>query len=115
MKLKQTFLATLLFLFFNSCYASFVSGNDLFNGLSDLKNNTNTNKFLSKQMAIGYVAAMTDFLGNMKAICIPEGDLRLGQFTDITYRFLENNPDIRHRSAADLASIALGIAFPCKK
>ena len=64
--------------------------------------------------AIGYVTGVADTLTNV-VVCGPSGGVPASQLYDITKKYLDENPGIRHYSADRLIAQALGRVFPCSK
>jgi Rap1a immunity proteins len=60
----------------------------------------------------GYAAGLADALMQSNAICLPP-NVTLGSVADIIARELANHPELRHHSAASIATKALQKAFPC--
>lgn len=49
-----------------------------------------------------------------RMFCLPSG-VTVGQITDVTRKFLRNNPEILHRPAVALIILAMTDAFPCRR
>lgn len=60
------------------------------------------------------ILAQASFSGTQKPYCPPTG-VTFGQYSDIFYRYLANNPENRHLDSAVLAIESWQQAFPCKK
>jgi len=86
--------------------AQYVSGNRL---LSDIRGTTQA----ERSFAMGFVTGVADAYDG-ELFCIT-GDANVGQLTDISRKFIENQPKHRHRSAAALVMLALVDVFPCKQ
>ena len=69
-----------------------------------------------RAICMGYAAGLVDTLLQSEpwanAIC-PPPNVKLGSVTDIIARELANHPELRHLSAASIATTALRKAFPC--
>lgn len=66
-----------------------------------------------RSMALGYVGGVNDSLDG-DVFCAPEG-ATLGQAVDIVRKWLTDNPQHRHMSAAVLVAVILQRAWPCRK
>jgi hypothetical protein len=99
-------LICLTVLLCTSAQAQYVSGNRL---LSDMRGTTQA----ERSFAMGFVTGVADAYDG-ELFCIT-GDANVGQLTDISRKFIENQPKHRHRSAAALVMLALVDVFPCKK
>lgn len=103
-----------------SGWATFYDGNTLLKkcaldpGSVDLSN---------LSICLGYVAAISDALQGMisgrrntiggRSACVPS-NVTIGQSVDVTVKFLQVHPDLRHFSANSLVAAALEEAFPCR-
>ena len=65
-------------------------------------------------MVHGYVAGVADSQSGV-TICIPPGQVTLGQMVDMVKQTLERLPSERHLSADIFVQVALEQRFPCKK
>ena len=88
-----------------SVHAEFKDGNKL---LSDM-----TGSHGNQMLALGYVMAVADALGGITH-CAPE-NVTAGQLHDMTKKFLEENPAVRHVSADAIISRLLTRMWPCEK
>ncbi len=61
----------------------------------------------------GYVAGVYDANSGV-AFCTPS-TVSLGQLSDMTQKYLENNPAVRHLSAEAIMIYFLGKTWPCAK
>lgn len=61
----------------------------------------------------GYVAGVYDANSGV-AFCTPS-TVSLGQLSDMTQKYLENNPAVRHLPAEAIMIYFLGKAWPCAK
>ncbi|HBS4030066.1 MULTISPECIES: Rap1a/Tai family immunity protein [Klebsiella] len=63
---------------------------------------------------MGYVASMIDAYGaeGAQVFCQPNG--RLQTYTDVVYKYLNDNPDQRVNSAESLVIAAMQVSFRCK-
>jgi hypothetical protein len=61
----------------------------------------------------GYVAGVYDANINV-TFCTP-GTMSLGQISDMTHKYLENNPAVRHMPAEAIIIYFLGKTWPCAK
>ena len=61
----------------------------------------------------GYVAGVYDANANV-SFCAP-GNVSLGQVTDMTKNYLENNPAVRHLPADAIILYMLDKSWPCAK
>jgi hypothetical protein len=106
--------------------AQTLTGNELLarckGQLSDrrLANNENWCEGFLLGFSNGYIVGLIDGApdafqkdGNAdRSLCIPE-NVTIGQARDVIVRFLEQNPAMRHGTAAYLSFTALSQAFPC--
>ncbi len=90
-------------------FLSFISGHELFEACSET---------ISRAVCASYVAGIADGLehavikGSKRLICYPE-KANVGQMTDVTRKYLSDNPEKRHLPASLLVFNALSVAFPC--
>lgn len=87
-------------------FAQVLTGNDL------LQRITSDNPGM-KSIALGYVGGVTDSLGG-DIFCPPEG-VTLAQAVDMVRKWLSDNPEHRHMSAAVLVAVILQRAWPCRR
>lgn len=103
--MKKLLLATALLCI--SAYAQpssiLYSGQELYNKL--------TNDRLS---AMGYIAGVADAQSGV-TICIPPGQVTLGQMSDMVKQTLERLPSERHLSADIFVQATLEKRWPCAK
>jgi len=75
------------------------------------------NDFMAKSegIQVTYVVGVVDgFLAtNEVPFCLPK-DVTTGQLAAISKKYLTDNPEKRHFTAASNIAVALGKAFPCK-
>lgn len=100
------YLLASLVLVCSSAQAQIITGNRL---LSDI----NSSSVTDKAFAMGVVASVADSFDNDVFCITPRATV--GQMTDLTRQYLEENPKHRHRPAVVLVLIALADAFPCEK
>ena len=88
---------------------SFYSGNDLFGYCAGEVRNSDH--------CLGYTTGIVDALASGSIFgwkaCVPE-QVSAAQVRDIVVKYLQDNPQDRHYSAAAIAAKALSIAFPCQ-
>lgn len=88
---------------------SFYSGNDVFGYCEGSAKNS--------AHCIGYTTGIVDALASGPifgwAACVPE-KVSAAQARDIVVKYLRDNPQERHYSAAGIAAKALSVAFPCR-
>ena len=103
----------------NVAEAAFLTGNELLRRCSSSSYN--------QGLCHGYIEGVLDegelantqknlnryFLRSKWRVCIPIA-VRSAQLEDIVKKFLTNEPEIRHFSAASLVGAALANAFPCR-
>ena len=61
-----------------------------------------------------YIAGVADVLLMHKEICVPSG-VTVRQLADIVTKYLRDNPEVRHFTAASDTMVALARVFPCSK
>jgi hypothetical protein len=61
-----------------------------------------------------YIAGVVDTLLMHKEICPPSG-ITIAQLADIVTKYLRENPEVRHFTAASDATVALARVFPCNR
>ena len=80
---------------------------------------------ISSMHCLGYIDGLVDMNDIFKSsvlksssqalICLPKDKkVTVGDMARIVVKYLEDNPKQLHESAASLATVALGKAFPCK-
>jgi hypothetical protein len=79
------------------------SGQELYNKLSN-----------DRLSAMGYIAGVADSLSGV-TICIPPGQVMLGQMADMVKQSLERLPSERHLSADIFVQATLEKRWPCAK
>ena len=79
------------------------SGQELYNKLSN-----------DRLSAMGYIAGVADSLSGI-TICIPPGQVTLGQMSDMVKQSLERIPSERHLSADIFVQATLEKRWPCGK
>lgn len=103
--MKAIIAATLLAVSVGA-HAEFESGNTL---LRDL----NSQSSFVEGTARGFIIGVHDSFSGF-GICTPVG-IQAGQLYDIVRKHLQNNPEIRHFSAASIIFDKLSEVYPCKK
>lgn len=101
----------------------------VFSGCATVSNADTGNDFISeisdeytKMYWVGYVAAVSDALsadgiqisGTLQTACFSAG-ITVGQVFDVTEKYVNDNPEIRHLSTYLLTILALKQAFPCEE
>jgi hypothetical protein len=86
-------------------HAQFIDGNRLLERMSD-------ESTVKQMVALGYVLGVADSFAESE-ICIPQ-NVQASQLADIVRRWLQNNPDKRHVSAAAIVLVSLRSVWPCK-
>jgi hypothetical protein len=100
-----------------SAGGAFLSGNDLYGRLKDYTSGAVRN-VTSASSGFGFVIGVSDVMdGKLDPstgykFCLPN-QVTAGQLTDVTIRFLEKKPELRHLSAYSLVENALADSFPC--
>jgi hypothetical protein len=79
------------------------SGQELYNKLSN-----------DRLSAMGYIAGVADSMSGI-TICIPPGQVTLGQMSDMVKQTLERLPSERHLSAEIFVQATLEKRWPCAK
>ena len=79
------------------------SGQELYNRLNN-----------DRLSAMGYIAGVADSLSSI-TICIPPGQVTLGQMSDMVKQSLERLPSERHLSADIFVQATLEKRWPCAK
>lgn len=85
-------------------HSSYISGQDLYRRLTG-------NEGLN-MMGLGYVAGVADSRAGV-TICIPPGQVSLGQLADMVKQTLERVPSERHLSADIYVEATLSNRWPC--
>jgi hypothetical protein len=67
-----------------------------------------------RSVALGYVAGVADSQSGV-TICIPPGQVTLGQMVDMVKQTLERVPSERHLSADIYVQVTLEKRWPCAK
>ena len=118
---------------FISCFAIVVAdaededGNFLLRECKETQNDTyqGCEPAISSMHCLGYIDGLVDMNDIYKSnvlkgsspalICLPKDKrVTVGDLARIVVKYLEDNPTQLHESAAALATVALGKAFPCK-
>jgi hypothetical protein len=102
MKLKTTAAAAIMLPVV--AMAEFWDGNSL---LAKIRGNHG-----DQMQAIGYIMGVFD-AGHGAAHCAPEG-VTAGQAVDMTRKFMEDSPELRHFSGDRIVMTALSKAWPCR-
>ncbi|NYT36641.1 hypothetical protein ERD78_07140 [Allopusillimonas soli] len=70
----------------------------------------------SHMFCMGYVVGSLEtwYTSNTARFCIPE-NVTQGQLTDITIKYLKNNPESRNLEASLFVASAISEAFPCQQ
>jgi hypothetical protein len=79
------------------------SGQELYNKLSN-----------DRLSAMGYIAGVADTQSGL-TICVPPGQVTLGQMADMVKQMLERIPSERHLSADIFVQATLERRWPCAK
>lgn len=108
--LKKLVIASFL-MPYHFAFAYFVDGNNLYTNLADWKS-ADTKRVYDATYAAGYVIGVSDAF--TRTIICPPNNVTRGQIIDITFLYLQNNPNIRQLPASVLVMNALKEAFPCK-
>jgi hypothetical protein len=103
---KQKLLLAGLFL---SCSAHAQQSSILFTG-QELYNRISSDR----AMYLGYIAGVADSLSGV-TICIPPGQVTLGQMGDMVKQSLERVPSERHLAADTYVQVTLSNRWPCAK
>lgn len=103
--MKKLLLVTALFCFTVQAQPSSIlySGQELYNKLSN-----------DRLSAMGYIAGVADSMSGI-TICIPPGQVTLGQMSDMVKQTLERLPSERHLSAEIFVQATLEKRWPCAK
>jgi hypothetical protein len=96
--------------------AGFNTGNALYTECTT--DETSPVYFAAKMGCTAYIVGAADSLESMRSFsskdqCIPENTSKQ-QVTDVVIKYLRDNPEQRHFTAASTAMLALSIAFNCK-
>jgi hypothetical protein len=65
------------------------------------------------RLCFGYVLGVTASAQLASSVCLPSDTVTSGQLKDVVMLWLQNHPEIRHKSASSLVMQALGEKFPC--
>lgn len=65
---------------------------------------------VKEALFMGYVSGVVD--ANTEKLCMP-AEITLQQVADITRKYLEQNPDIRHYAGRGFVLLSIAEAFPC--
>ena len=87
-------------------HSSYLSGQDLYRRLTGVEGTV--------MMALGYIAGVHDSRAGV-AICIPPGQVTLGQMGDMVKQTLERVPSERHLSADIFVEASLSHRWPCAR
>jgi hypothetical protein len=88
-----------------SASAQFKSGNKL---LEQIRGSHG-----EQMLALGYITGVSDTLSGA-TVCLPS-ELTAGQAMDITKKYLEDYPAVRHMAADAIINRALSVIWPCAK
>ena len=88
--------------------ASFSRGN-YFNGI-DMLAFASSDDPAERGLFMGYVSGVID--ANTEILCVPP-DVSLQQVADITKKYLEQHPEIRHYAGRGFVILSISEAFPC--
>jgi hypothetical protein len=73
------------------------------------------NKLINDRLsAMGYIAGVADTQSGL-TVCVPPGQVTLGQMADMVKQMLERIPSERHLSADIFVQAALERRWPCAK
>lgn len=86
-----------------------LSGGNYFNG-NDMYAFATSDDPAEKSLFIGYVSGVMD--ANTEILCVP-AEVSLQQAADITRKYLEQHPDIRHYAGRGFVILSITEAFPC--
>ena len=84
-------------------YSILYTGQELFNRLSN-----------DRLSALAYIAGVADSQAGV-TVCIPPGQVTLGQMSDMVKQTLERIPSERHMSADIFVQVTLSNRWPCAK
>lgn len=115
--MKRLIVGSLLMASFGAS-ANFYDGNDLRQWSmaltkSNLGNYISSSEAADASLFQGYVAGVYEY-GENVYFCTPD-KTRLIQLTDAVTNFINKNPSLRNKPAANLVDQALMDAFPCNK
>ena len=88
-----------------SAHAEFKSGNKLYEQMRGTQG--------EQMLALGYITGVIDTLQGA-TICAPE-TLTAGQAVDMTKKYLEEYPAVRHMSADVIVNRVMSLVWPCAK
>jgi len=111
--MKILLASLLIFISFSS---NAMTGNELYEKFNEYKKvNQNTIDIaFATGMYAGYVDGAVDTFQVLDILC-PSSLVTRGQLIDTVGKFLENNPEVRHKAASSLVYNALKDIFSCKK
>ena len=89
--------------------ASFVDGNDLHEQCR-----TRSASALNYILGVHDTQQSVAGLGKQEKLVCPWGRVSSGHVVEAVCKYLQNNPDQRHRSGASIVLKVLGEAYPCK-
>jgi hypothetical protein len=117
---KIVFLMALMLTTLNShAVVNYLSGNQFYENLKEAKK-SQPNNYTSAGIALGYLQGVVDSSNGVRnptsgtIFCVPSG-VSVNQLIDISYAYIENNPQFRHYTADSLIAASLSLAFPCRK
>lgn len=87
-------------------HSSYLSGQELYRRLTGTEG--------QMMMAYGYIAGVNDARAGA-TICIPPGQVTLGQMADMVKQSLERVPSERHLSADIYVETTLSNRWPCRR
>jgi hypothetical protein len=90
--------------------ATFVDGNDLHEQCR-----TRSASALNYILGVHDTQQSVAGLGKQEKLICPWGRVSSGHVVEAVCKYLQNNPDQRHRSGASIVLKVLGDAFPCKQ
>lgn len=77
-----------------------------------LLDNIESNEFMLKSYALGYVSSLFQFTRGT-AHCSPDG-VTFGQARDLVHNYLKTSPQFRHMSGDVITIAVFSAAWPCK-
>jgi hypothetical protein len=92
------------------CSAAYAQPSSILYSGQELYNRLNNDRL----SAMGYIAGVADSLSGI-TICIPPGQVTLGQMSDMVKQTLERLPSERHLSAEIFVQATLEKRWPCGK
>jgi hypothetical protein len=73
-------------------------------------------QLVDSNLGVGFVAGIFFTLDDIDPkVCLPDQGGNAAQYTAVTRRYLNNNPNQLHRPAQELVREAARQAFPCKR